>query len=235
MQDDNRKRLAVAVHKLTSTHTTELWQGQKKGRKLVILTHQALITQLEAGAVSTGAGYGGTAPQSRNILDTDTLSKLTELRRALKRSWHNLYPNLALLLPISHEPLIHSLHLWHQLFTAHLDANLVTEERLLHEANTYTAWVAIITAKFDPPNTIEGIVPCPKCRARWTTPADLEDRQSAIVYTLHGTPDTATATCRACGTSWKGRDGLLRLTREQNTRHAEKNNNQQIAPAEPVE
>lgn len=209
---DPAPRLATAIHHLTRPHTTTVTQRPAGGgRRTVTLQHEPLILLLQNSATSTGASYGGSAPQSRNIVDTDTLTKLADLRGDITRSWHRLSPGVAPLLPLHRAELVDALTGWHRLFAAHLTAELVDDTTLERETRTYTGWAHTIRAKFDPPRQKEATVPCPECGQRWTTPGDLEDRTAALMFILTGSPDTLRATCRVCGTSWTGREELLKL------------------------
>lgn len=229
--DDPARRLEIAVRKLTEPHTSEHWQRTKRGRTLVTLTHAPLIWQLENGLTSTGASYGGSAPQSRNVLDTDTLTKLTDLSTVIARSWANLLPGAARAIPLHKIPRAEALREWHRLFAEYNRHELVPPGRLTFEARTYTGWVSVILTKFDPPTQIEGTTPCPKCNARWTEPDDLEDRVSALVYVFPGSVDQAHASCRVCGENWRGPLEMHALKRQlTNPRHAEQSEPNPIDP-----
>lgn len=217
--------LRTAVRKLTVPTTTEtlMRRYEKRGRELIIIHHDPLITQLARGTSSAGAGdaFGGSDPRTRSIFDADVVEKMSDLHRDVTRSWNHLLPAASRVLPLHRYRTIDALALWHELFEHYADRNLVTPARIAHEARIYQSWVTIIETKFDPPKTIEGIAPCPKCSERWATPDELGDMKSAIVYTFTGLAAAATATCRACGNVWKGPKGLEALTRQQDARHAE--------------
>jgi len=221
--DHELGRLRVAVRKLTLPTVTESLQRryEKPGRELITIYHAPLITQLLSAAQSTGASYGGSSPQSRNILDVDVLTKMQQLHRDVTYSWQRLLPGVSRVLPLHRYPTVDALTLWHDQFEEYTARHLVHPPRILHEANVYTGWVGTIEAKFDPPKTIENVFPCPKCGERWSNPDELGDMKSAIFYTFTGTAAEAHATCRACGETWKGPKGLAALKRQQDARHAE--------------
>jgi hypothetical protein len=215
MNANTRTAISGAIRKLTAAHdehvTVRVAGG---GRRIVTVGHEPLITRLEAGLLSTSAGYGGSSPQARNVIDADTLQKLDALRGDTIKLWKQLLPGSYRLLPLRTDPLVESLSLWHTLFTFYADRELIPAGHATFAQRVTVGWMNTIELKFSPPHTIEGTTPCPVCRSRWTTPGDLEDRLSAIVFTFTGLASEAKASCRACGVTWQGRVELEALDRQ---------------------
>lgn len=199
------RKLARSVQRLTRSYETQQLQRVygKRGRQLVTIRHDSLIGLLRtAGTPSLGSA--GSSPSARMLADADAIEKLGELRADINALWTNLIPG-AVQAGVLKQPLTHEASLagWHRLFENYHRAGLVPPKHFDWAASIVHGWVHSIEMRFDPPTIIESIYPCPSCGARWSS-STAGDRVTAITYTIRHPLDMSSATCRACGTTWRG-------------------------------
>ncbi|MGE0402974.1 MAG: hypothetical protein AB7T06_40080 [Kofleriaceae bacterium] len=220
---DDERQLARAVEKLCRPYVVSHVQRMPGGgRRTVSTTHSPLIVMLRtAGTPSQGAA--GASASERVPVDDGALRMLRELTADIADLWRELLPgavqNGGLLrnFPVPER----ALDTWHQLFTRYLHADFtpppyalgtdtrsfITEGELQIAAGVCSRWVEAIELRFDPPPSIEGTIICPECRQRWGR-STIGDRVAAITITYGGSVATSSAVCRACGSTWLGRQQL---------------------------
>lgn len=208
-------RLAGAVHKLAQPHqiaTPTIVRG--RGRVIVKTWHLPLIVQLRNAIIPSGNGSGGgdsSAPNNRNVIDSDAAEKYQQLHDLINNAWTGLIPVL-IALPKSW-PLEHALNRWHLAFTTAIEAGSVPESVVNYASKAFSGWVRAIETKFDPPQMMTNNRPCPECAYEWVLDSQ-GDRRRAIVMAVSRI-EKVHADCRVCGHQWAGEIELRMLASQQ--------------------
>ncbi len=210
------QRLARSVEKLTRPYTVEhLQRVPGGGRRIVHSQHDPLIGMLRTASLSSTGAHAIGGVQSRAVVDADAIEKMSELRESITGLWTDLVPDARI--PRRNVLAEIALTEWHALFITHRRLGLVVTLDVKYAHELLEWWVHNIEAKFDPVRTIELTAPCPKCGSRWAQigVGELTARVSALTVTFAGTATSAVASCRACGSTWRGEEGLRQLDKLQ--------------------
>lgn len=210
------RQLARAVEKLTRRYEIQHTQRMPGGgRRLVSTTHDPLIMMLRT-AGTPSLGEAGSSPSARMLADADAIEKLRNLRADIDALWEYLVPGAVRAGFLRQKGLTHEAELvgWHQLFAVYRRRELVHTDDFEWACRIVIGWEHTIEARFDPPTIIESTSPCPECRNRWAE-SSIGDRVTAITYTIGRPLDTTSASCRACGRTWRGVPELRELAKSQ--------------------
>lgn len=205
--------LRRAVDDLTlPTHfpVTQVVNGTTYKRRV---EHPPLLVQLEAaihGSMNSGSGASSANPGEVIPLDGDALYQFTIISSQIA-DWCRMAG------AGRHPHPVDGLRAWHA-------ATLSTLTEPHWHVIQMRQWASLIRAKLNPRRRRDLPDPCPECQA--TTWAD-EDGNSGlrplVVSFQPDSPDvlaTASVTCRACGSEWRGITAVRAVAYELERNHA---------------
>lgn len=176
--------------------------------RTVNATTPALLDQLSdaIGATIGRSGGGGVEKHARNVLDSDALYQATRIMATIT-DWCATVHIRATRNPS------HDLRAW---YAARLATNPTSDD---YQITTLHQWAGMIRSKLNRPDSWEATTPCPVCHYEtWEDVTDdgttVERKRPIIVEYWPSAADvlaSGKATCRRCGTTWKGSTALREL------------------------
>ena len=211
-------RLLDAIDALTKMRNIPTIITDDDGHWLRIHTeeHNPLLVMLVAGVSSTGAGSASSDPGIP--VDAEALEIVNEIRGTI-RSWSE-----ALEFTNPTRMLGPAIRRWYQAHVNEHRSGGMSDSADLAVTRTVEGWVNRIEAKFDPPQILEWLEPCPgwrvahdgdvevsrkRCGARRVIVDRDDDKivQAAIIINVN----TLHASCSSCRTEWNGERGFMQL------------------------